>query len=558
MSKPLRLSEEIMKASDLFLRCLEAQGVDTIFGVPGEENADLMISLLNSSIEFVICRHEQSAAFMACMYGHLTGRPGVCLATLGPGATNLLTGVANANMDNAPLVAILGQASTRRLHKESHQNMDAISMYKPVSKWAATIPDADVIPEVITKAFKLAMANKPGATVIELPEDIAKEDTDAKPLPESIYQHEEAADPAEVKRALDLIASSNKPLVLLGGGGNRETCATQVQQFIEATGIYAAATFMGKGVLSAAHPKSLYCVGLGMKDIALKAFDAADLVICVGYDMVEWPPERWHGDHKQKIIHIDTLPAEVDRDYCPQVELVGDIQQVFTMLNAGVTDRHKKNVSAFSQIRQEITDELNEHAADTSFPVKPQRLLSDVRDILSEEDILISDVGAHKMWVARQYPTYKQRTCFISNGFCSMGGALPGAFMAKKLFPEKNVVAICGDGGFIMSIQALPTAVRYNIPFVAIVWDDNAYGLIKWKQEAAYDEYSHVDLDNPDLVAVAEAFGCHATQVNKTEDFRPALEAALARTDKPSVLIVPIDYSENMKLTRHLGEIVSH
>jgi len=454
-----------MKASDLFLRCLEAQGVDTIFGVPGEENADLMISLLNSPIEFIICRHEQSAAFMAGMYGHLTGKPGVCLATLGPGATNLITGVANSDMDHAPVVAILGQASTHRLHKESHQNMDAVSMYKPVSKWATTIREADVIPEVIAKAFKIATSSKPGATVIELPEDIAKEKVNAKPIvepPEA--RSEERADPKQVTRALELLAKSKTAIVLAGAGCVREACDAMLKEFLDKTGLYAAVTFMGKGAISAKHPQSLYCVGLGMKDIAIQAFDKADLVICVGYDLVEWPPNNWNEGCEKKIIHIDTLPSEVDKYYIPDVELVGDIKGIFHSLNDKLETIHNKNGKKFENIREKITKELEEHVNDKSFPVKPQRILSDLRSVMRDDDILISDVGAHKMWVARQYPTYQSNTCFISNGFCSMAGSIPSAFTAKRLHPEKRVVALCGDGGFIMGIQALLTAFVIKHP----------------------------------------------------------------------------------------------
>ena len=547
-----------MKASDLFLRCLEAQGVDTIFGVPGEENADIMISLLNSSIEFITCRHEQSAAFMAGMYGHLTGKPGVCLATLGPGATNLITGVANSDMDHAPIIAILGQASTHRLHKESHQNMDAVSMFKPVSKWATTIRDADVIPEVIAKAFKIATSSKPGAAVIELPEDIAKEKVKAEPIVEPPdARPEERADPKQIHRALELIAKAKMPVLLAGAGCVREGCDYALQEFLNKTGMYAATTFMGKGSVSAKHPQSLYCVGLGMKDIAIQAFDKADLVICVGYDLVEWPPNRWNDCCKKKIIHFDTLPAEVDKNYIPDVELIGDIKGIFQSLNAKLESIHKKDEKAFECIRKKITEELEEHNDDDSFPVKPQRILSDLRSVMMDDDILVSDVGAHKMWIARQYPTYQSNTCFISNGFCSMAGSIPGAFTAKRLHPEKRVVALCGDGGFVMGIQALPTAVRYQVPITILLWEDNYYGLIKWKQEAAYNEYSHVDLENPNLVDLAKAFGCDAIRIESADQLKLALEKSFKNTEKPTVIVVPVDYSENMKLTKRLGKIVS-
>lgn len=546
-----------MKASDLFIKSLEALGVDTIFGIPGEENGDFMISLLNSKIEFIICRHEQNASFMAGMYGHLTGKPGVCLATLGPGATNLLTGVANSNMDRAPVIAIIGQASTERMHKESHQNMDAITMYEPVSKWATTIRAPGVIPEVVAKAYKIAIAAKPGATVIELPEDIAKMETNEKPLIDLIVSENREPADSEINEAAELIKQSKKPFLLIGAGCVRSPCQQELVEFMDKTGMYCAVTFMGKGAVGAQHKQSLYCVGLGMKDIAVQALDQADLVICVGYDMVEWPPHRWNEKHSKKVLHIDAMPAEVDKDYVPSMELIGDIRATFTLLNERFQSAEHKEYPEFAKLRTQITEELQEYNHDQSYPMKPQRILNDLRKLMADDDILISDVGAHKMWVARQYPTYLPRTCFISNGFCSMANAMPGAFAAKQLFPEKNVVALCGDGGFMMSIQTLPTAVRYKVPFVVLLWEDNFYGLIKWKQDMEFHKESHVDLVNPDLVELSKSFGCHAQKVSSADELAPALEKAFAQKDKPTVIVVAVDYAENMKLTKRLGQIVS-
>jgi acetolactate synthase I/II/III large subunit len=545
-----------MKASDLFLRCLEAEGVDTIFGVPGEENADIMISLLTSNIKFITCRHEQTASFLADMHGRLTGKPGVCLATLGPGATNLLTGVANANMDHSPLIAIIGQASTHRLHKESHQNMDSITMYQPVSKWTTTIREPDIIPEVIRKAFKLATANKPGAVVIELPEDIAKTEAPTKPLPlpnksaQNIEMH-------EVQAALALLSQSKYPLLLVGNGCVREECDDEITTFVDQTGAYAANTFMGKGTISADHPQSLHCVGLGMKDIALEAFDRADLIICAGYDLVEWAPERWNPNCDKTIIHIDTLPAEVDQHYTTNLELVGDIKKIFALINEHCKIDFQRDIPEFKAIRSRMLEDLSTSCDSDHFPMKPQRILRDLRSALSGKDILISDVGAHKMWVARQYPTYQSKTCFIFNGFCSMGGAMPGAIAAKMLNPDQHVVALCGDGGFMMSIQALATAVKCKIPITVLLWEDNHYGLIQWKQDITFHKESHTALHNPDLAKLAEAFGCYAISIKTSSELTPALEQASQNKEKPTVIIVPVDYSENMKLTKHLGDIVA-
>jgi acetolactate synthase-1/2/3 large subunit len=299
-------------------------------------------------------------------------------------------------------------------------------------------------------------------------------------------------------------------------------------------------------------------VGLGVKDIALEAFDRSDLVVCIGYGMVEWHPDRWNSGQKKNIIHIDVLPAEVDRNYIPSVELIGNIKSTLKQINSLLTKESKKDPNLFASIRERIMIDLAELNQDLSFPLKPQRVLSDLRAEMNDADILISDVGAHKMWVARQYPTYQSNSCMITNGFCSMGGAIPGAIAAKRLFPNKNIVALCGDGGFMMSIQALVTAVELKQPIVVLVWDDNCYGLIKWKQEISYHTYSHVDLVNPDLAAVSRALGCHADTIHDIKEFIPKLRAAFAEQNKPTVLVIPIDYSENMKLTKRLGEIVSH
>lgn len=547
-----------MKASDLFLRCLEERGVKYMYGVPGEENADIMISLLDSPIEFIICNHEQSAAFMADMYGRLTGQPGICLSTLGPGATNLATGIVSAQLDHSPLIGIMGQAATTRLHKESHQNIHAIPMYKAVTKWAASIRDQDVIPEVLEKAFKVAMTNKPGSVVVELPENIAHEQSDAKPIYYPTNEFERGVESYHVNMTLEMIANAKAPLLLVGAGCVRESCDAEIKEFMDKTGIYGAVTFMGKGAISARHPQSLYCVGLSMKDIALKAFDQSDLVIAIGYDMVEWHPDRWNSGCHKKVIHIDTVPAEVDKNYLPHIELVGEITGILGQINLKLTDTQKKDETKFAKIRDEITAELGKHNNDNSFPMKPQRILSDLRKQMRDNDILISDVGAHKMWVARQYPTYESKTCFISNGFCSMGIAMPSAFTAKQLYPEKHVVALCGDGGFIMSVQALATAGRYKMPFTVVVWEDHKYGLIKWKQEMEFGKDSHINLNGADLVKVAEGFGCKAIRLMQADQFVPELKKAFAEKNCPCVIVIPVDYSENMKLTKRLGEILSH
>jgi acetolactate synthase I/II/III large subunit len=549
-----------MKASELFLRCLEAEGVTHIFGVPGEENADIMIALLDSPIEFVTCRHEQGAAFMADLYGRVTGRPGVCLGTLGPGATNLLTGVASADMDHAPLVAITGQGATTRLHKDSHQAMDVVGMFEPITKWGATVWDARNIPEIVRKAFKLAAAENPGATLIELPEDIAKAEVDDEPIVPGLKIRRPVPDEKTINAALELIAEARSPLLLLGGGCTRTRVTKQIERFVEATGMYAAMTFHAKGALSDRHEQSLYAAGLGTKDHVIRCFEEADLVIAVGYDMVEWHPNRWNVGAPKQVLHIDFTPAEVDGAYRPTVEAVGDIAACLWAINERLDDRHRdKAIPTFAEVRKVLTYEITqEFSEDDGFPMKPQRILADVRAELGDDDILISDIGAHKMWTARHYPAYTPGSCIISNGFCSMGIALPGGIGAKIGDPSRKVVALQGDGGFLMNLQDLATAVQYQVPVVNLIWEDRGYGLIAWKQEAQYGRTSHTDFRNPDLVALAEAFGAHARRVGTADELRPALAEALAITDRPSVLVVPVDYAENMRLTRRLGELLQH
>ncbi len=548
-----------MKASDLFVKCLEAEGVERIFGVPGEENADFMISLLESKIEFVLCRHEQAAAFMADVYGRLTGKPGVCLATLGPGATNLVTGVADANMDRAPLVAIIGQGSTARLHKESHQNMDAIAMFAPISKWASTINNEQTIPEITRKAFKIAQMEKPGATVIELPEDVAKRDVDLQPMP-PIRTRRPAADWKAVAEAVRLIGDAKTPLILAGNGAVRKRSAKQVRRLAKKTGIPVVNTFMGKGAVPLDDPHCLFTIGLQGKDHVLKAFGEADLIISIGYDLVEYAPDFWNKARDKKIIHIDYDPAEIDEAYPVDVDIVADVADAVWQINEGLNANFEGRLPLFdigrwADLRQTIHDDLLAQENDTAYPMKPQRMIADIRKALAPGDILLSDVGAHKMWISRYYQCYEENTCLISNGFCSMGFALPGAIGATYANPDDKVVAVCGDAGFLMNVQDLETAVREKRKFVCIVWLDGEYGLIKWKQQTHYDgKHSPLAFTNPDFELLARSFGMWGRHVAKAEDFMPSLEEALAH-DGPSLITVDVDYSENQKLTKRLGEI---
>jgi acetolactate synthase-1/2/3 large subunit len=550
-----------MKASDLFVKCLEEEGVERIFGVPGEENADVMISLNDSKIDFVLCRHEQAAAFAADAYGRLTGKAGVCLATLGPGATNLVTGLADANMDRAPVVAIIGQGSTKRLHKESHQNMDSVAMMRPISKWSQSILSADNITEVVRKAFKVAVAEKPGVTVIELPEDLAKLDVGDTPLT-PVKVRRPAADHKAIAQAVDLIGKASNPIILAGNGAIRKRAAAQLSRLVQKTGIGVVNTFMGKGAVSMHDEHCLYTMGLGSGDYNNLAFDDADLVISCGYDLVEYSPSAWNRKNQEtkKIIHIDFWEAEVDKDYQPDVEVVGDLADALWQLNEAINQKFEGKLPLFDVkerlgLREKLTQDFAAEKDDTSVPVKPQKILWDVRQVLGDEDILLSDVGAHKMWISRYFQCVEPNTCLISNGFCTMGFAMPGSIGAKVAFPERRVLSISGDAGFMMNVQDLETAVRRKLNIVAMVWEDGEYGLIKWKQQNGFDgKHSDLAFNNPDFEVLAESFGMWGRKVTSTDQIVPFLEEAFSQ-EGPALISVPVDYSENMKLSDRLGQV---
>lgn len=548
-----------MKASDLFVRCLEAEGVTHIFGLPGEENADLMISLLDSKIKFVLCRHEQAAAFIADAYGRLTGKAGVCLATLGPGATNLITGVADANMDRAPLVCITGQADTRRMHKESHQAMDVVGMFRPVTKWAQSVYHPRNIPEIVRKAFKLAEAEKPGAVLIELPEDLAEEKLDGKPMAVARTRRP-AADHKAVAEAVDVIVKARNPIVIAGNGAVRKRAAKQLRRLARKTGIGVANTFMGKGAVAMSDPHCLFTIGLQARDYVNLAIDECDVIVAVGYDLVEYSPSLWNRHPGKKIVHVDFTPAEIDEHYPVAVDVVADVADALWQINEALNERCGERLPLFditgrAKLRQAMLDEFAAEKDDTGFPVKPQRILWDVRQALGPEDIVLSDVGAHKMWISRYYQCEEPNTCLISNGFCSMGFALPGAMGAKIAFPDRKVLAICGDAGFLMNVQDLETAVRLKLNIVVMVWDDGEYGLIKWKQQNAFGgKHSELAFGNPDFVLLAKAFGCWGKRVGAVAELAPAMAEAF-RQSGPAIIAVPVDYGENMKLTKRLGNL---
>jgi len=547
-----------MKTSELLVRCLEQEGIEYIFGVPGEENADFMIALEQSdSIRFILTRHEQGAAFMAEAYGRLTGNPAACLGTLGPGATNLITGVANANMDRVPMLVLTGQGASTRLHKESHQIMDVVGMFRPVTKWATSIRHPSAVPEIVRKAVRLARSEKPGACHIELPEDIAKQETSALPMHPRRY-HRPVADPGQIEAAFAMLREARRPVILVGNGCARHDASSELRRFCEATGIGVINTFMAKGCVDMDADYCLYTIGLQARDVIACALDAADLVITLGYDMVEYHPQLWNAGQDKRIIHIDFQPAEVDAHYDPELELVGDLTHTLATINANIEKLGPvaRNLSQQAETRHQMQQELMQYAADeTEHTIRPQKVLADVRRVMGKDDILLSDVGAHKMWIARHYQCHEPNTCLIPNGFCSMGFALPGAIAASLVHSDKQVLAICGDAGFMMNVQEMETAKRLDSKIVVMVWEDHAYGLIAWKQQNQFGHHTDLSFGNPHWMMLAKAFGWHGHRVENSADMQDTLKMAFAESG-PSLIVVPIDYTENMKLTERLGNIV--
>jgi len=546
-----------MKASDLLVKCLEEEGIEYIFGVPGEENADFMMSLeASDKIKFILTRHEQGASFMAEIYGRLTGNPAGCLGTLGPGATNLITGVADSNMDRAPMLVLTGQGSTDRLHKESHQIMDVVSMFKPVTKWATTILNANTIPEIVRKAVRIARTEKPGAVHIELPEDIATAETDAIPMTPRRFRRS-VPDEKIVDQAFAMLEKAKRPIIIAGNGCIRRRASKQLRALCEKTGIGVVSTFMAKGCVDMDADYCLYTVGLGSKDHVSLAIDDADLIITLGFDMVEYHPELWNPQGDKTIIHADFLAAEIDDNYHPQIELIGDLAHALWMLN----ERAEKS-TAFDfdfthqrESRAAMAEDFAEYKDDkTTGSIRPQKAIWDARQVMGPDDILLSDVGAHKMWIARHYQCHQPNTCLIPNGFCSMGFALPGAIAASIVHPDRRILSIAGDAGFMMNVQEMETAARIGSNIVVLVWADNEYGLIAWKQETHFGRHTDLSFGNPDWLKLAEAFSWNGHYVESSEDLAGTLDNAFDETG-PSLVVIPIDYRENPLLTKKLGEI---
>ncbi|MCB2292233.1 acetolactate synthase large subunit [Clostridium algoriphilum] len=539
-----------MNTSELMVKCLENEGVKYIFGIPGEENLTFLKALKDSKIKFITTRHEQGAAFMADVYGRLTGTPGVCLSTLGPGATNLMTGVADANMDGAPLVALTGQAGTDRMHIVSHQHLDLISMFAPITKWNKQVVRPDTAPEIIRKAFKLAVSEKPGAVHIDLPENIAAMAALGRPLSHGDNEKSYATYNS-IERAAAAISSAKNPVILAGNGVIRSKSSQAITDMVEKLRIPVANTFMAKGVVSYKNPFSLWSIGLAQRDYVNRLFEKVDLVIAVGYDLVEYDPKKWNKNENIQIIHIAEEKAEVNKCYIPEVEVIGDISYSINEISKLA---HRVDEPVFAlHIKTKMEENYESYSDDYSFPMKPQKILYDLRKVMGDDDIVISDVGAHKMWVARHYRSVKPNTCLISNGFASMGIAVPGAVAAKLVNPERKVVAVTGDGGFMMNSQEIETALRIKTPFVTLIFNDACYGLIKWKQQDRFGEDMNVQFTNPDFVMYAQAMGAKGYRITKAEDLIPTLQEALAQ-NIPAIIDCPVDYSENVKLTNALKE----
>jgi acetolactate synthase-1/2/3 large subunit len=544
-----------MKVSDLIVKCLETEGVKYVFGLPGEETEDLLFSLANSKITFVATRHEQGAAFMADVYGRLTGKAGVCLATLGPGATNLITGLADAHLDKSPVVAITGQGDSQRLHKESHQAVDIVNMFKPIVKWNSQISNPQITAEVVRKAFKTSETEKPGVTHFELPEDIAKLNVDKEPIaPKKVRRP--APEYKAIQQALALLKAAKRPLIIAGNGAIRKLASKHLRAFVAKTHIPVVATFMGKGAISDNDEHSLFSVGLKMKDYVMCAIEHADLIITVGYDIAEYDPENWNPTKDKKIIHIDFTPAEVYEFYNPDVEIVADISGSLWELNFFV---EKEGITFskewFTPVRQKICADIASYDLEEGEAFTIPGTLRILRELMHDEDILLSDVGSHKMWIARNFPCYEPNTCIISNGLASMGIALPGGIAATLVYPEKRVVAAMGDGGFLMNSQEIETAKRMGVGFTILVFNDNNYGLITWKQEAHTGKSFGTALTNPDFKKYAESFGIKGYAPKTVRELRENLIEALHGNELCLVEVL-VDVSKNKELNKKLSKNV--
>lgn len=542
-----------MKASDLFIKCLENEGVEYILGVPGEENLDMLESLRTSDkIKLILTRHEQPAGFMAATIGRLTGQPGVCISTLGPGATNFVTAAAYAQLGAMPMLMITGQKPIHSSKQGHFQIIDTVDMMRPITKYTRQLSRGNRIPMVIREAFKVAEEERPGAVHIELPEDVAAEDTTNLPMLRTSVRRPDANEKA-VDIAISMIEKAKSPLILIGAGANRKRTCKMLKAFIEKTGIPFFDTQMGKGVVPEDHPLYLGTAALSDKDYLHCAVDKADLILNVGHDVIEKPPFFMTPDGCD-VIHINYTTADVDEVYFPQHEIIGDIANALWQLSEKINVQNDWDFEYYMKVRDFVKEKLSIGADDPRFPVIPQRLVADVRKAMGAQDIIALDNGIYKVWFARNYPALDSNTILLDNALATMGAGLPSAMAAKMVYPERKVMAICGDGGFMMNSQELETAVRMKMDLVVIILNDAAFGMIKWKQDAMGFGDFGLDYDNPDFVAYAESYGAHGHRVESSEGLLPKLSECL-NSKGVHLIDIPMDYSENAKvLTEELKE----
>ena len=544
----------MITAAQLMVKCLENEGVDVVFGLPGEENIRFVQALASSNIRYVLTRHEQAASFMAEMYGRVTGRAAVVSATLGPGAINMQLGVADATTNSTPMVAISAQVGQDREYKDSHQYVDLVSMFAPITRWAAGIPTVQAIPEMLRKAFKLAEAERPAAVYLAVPEHIDADEAnyDLTPLPRNVVRADAPAF-RQVARAVDILREAKRPVVLAGHGAARADATAALVRFSEEFHLPVANTFHGKGVMPDDHPNTIGTLGFMRHDYVNFGFDNADVVIAVGYELQEFDPVRINPKADKKIIHIHRFPAEVDMHYPVDVGIIGDISASLDAVKEALAG-HSYDADPEIPGSGLLSEEFARGQQDSRYPLAPQRVVADTRAALGRSDIVLVDTGATKMWMARLYPTYEHNTCLVSNGLSTMSFALPGALGVKLARPESKVLAVVGDGAFLMNSQEIETAVRERIPLVVLIWEDGGYGLIEWKMDLELGEHHYVKFGNPDIVSYAESFGAKGYRINSAEELLPTLKAALD-DDGVSLICCPVDYSENLRLTDRLGEL---
>ncbi len=539
-----------MKASDLFVKCLDEERVEYVFGVPGEENLDLVESLRTSSIRLIVTRHEQHAAFMAATYGRLTGKAGVCLATLGPGATNLLTGIAHAQLCGMPLVAITGQKSLHANWQGNFQLVDVVATFRPLTKWNTSIVAGRTIPRFVRNAFKVAESERPGAVHLELPEDVASESVDDPRVQPRVRLRRPVADDKAIRLAADRLHKARNPMLIVSAGANRKRISKQLHRFLEATGTYAVTTQMGKGVVSDDSPYSLFTLGIHKKDFVHTALDTADVVVTVGYDIVEYPPSVWNRDRDKAIIHVDFNIAEPDECYQPEIEVIGDISYSLWAIHSQL-EGVQFDTAHLAELRDRVEKALHPETCARSHPPKPQQIVHEVRRVMAPEDVICLDNGIYKLWFARMYKTYRENTVLLDNALATMGAGLASAMAAKMVSPERRVLAICGDGGFMMNSQDLETSVRLGLDLVVLILRDDAYGFIRWKQAGMNFADYGMSFGNPDFVKYAEAYGAQGLRVEADDRLFDVLEAAFELGG--TVLVdCPIDYSENAQLNAEL------